>query len=236
MRLPTSILLAFLGVTCTLLLAASDRSYLRATYRSQIVQNSKANEDDLSRMRDLRMVRRFARLKLLERVPKSTKHYSVPFTKTNYRYLRPWTKLFLTRLSAQHHAKFKKKLRVTSLLRTVAYQKSLRKRNGNAAAASGPRASTHLTGATLDISKNGMTGKQIVWMRRVLASLKKLGYVYAVEEFRQPVFHVMVYKKYVDYVKARKRAKLQRSAHLETPTLLRRLRAIKPSYWKAARA
>lgn len=158
------------------------------------------------------MVKRFARLNLLETVPKRTKFYYAPYTSTNYRYLRPWTKLFLTRLSRQHYARFKKKLKVTSLIRTIAYQNRLRKRNGNAALAIGPRASSHLTGATLDISKAGMTSKQIAWMRRVLASLKRQGYLYAVEEFRQPVFHIMVYKSYPEYVTKLERAKARDSA------------------------
>ena len=60
--------------------------------------------------------------------------------------------------------------------------------------------SSHLTGATLDISKKGMSAKQLEWMRRVLGNLRARGYLYAVEEFQQPTFHIMVYKSYPRYV------------------------------------
>ena len=46
-----------------------------------------------------------------------------------------------------------------------------------------------------------MTRAQLNWMRRVIHSLKKKGYLYAIEEFRQPTFHVMVYRNYPEYVK-----------------------------------
>ena len=54
--------------------------------------------------------------------------------------------------------------------------------------------------------------KQIAWMRRVLASLKRQGYLYAVEEFQQPVFHVMVYKSYPEYVSKLERKRSRKSA------------------------
>lgn len=154
-------------------------------------------------MRDAAMVRRFHRNGYLVRVPVSTRHYYLHRIPADYRYLRPWSKLFLDRLSRQYHARFHKKLRVTSMVRTVALQRAIARRNGNAAPAVGERRSSHLTGATVDISKRGMTHREIEWMRRVLSSLKRQGYLYAIEEFRQPVFHIMVYRNYPEYVKAR---------------------------------
>ena len=182
------------------LAAAADSALLRASSNSQSVQNQQADQDDLSRMTNVAMVRRFASAGLLVRVPSRTQHYYTRYIPTKYSYLRPWSKLFLDRLSSQFHARFRKRLRVTSLVRTVALQKSIAKRNGNAAAAYGEKRSSHLTGATLDISKNGMTGAEIAWMRSVLHSIKQRGYLYAVEEFNQPTFHIMVYRSYPDYV------------------------------------
>ncbi len=153
------------------------------------------------------MVRRFAKAKLLVRVPSRTRYYYTRNIPANYRYLRPWSKLFLDRLSEQYYARFKKKLRVTSLVRTVALQNSIARRNKNAAAAHGPKRSSHLTGATLDISKKGMTRREIEWMRRVLYSLHQQGYLYAVEEFQQPTFHIMVHRNYPKYVAALERRK-----------------------------
>lgn len=181
---------------------ADSANLLRATRSSLTLENKRADADDLSRMRDRSMVRRFARAGLLVSVPHRSRYYYLRSIASSYRYLRPWSKLFLDRLSRQYFARFKKKLRVTSLVRTVAYQNALRRRNRNAAAAYGTRRSSHLTGATLDISKKSMTGREIAWMRRVLSSLKRQSYLYAVEEFHQPTFHIMVYRNYPQYVKA----------------------------------
>lgn len=149
------------------------------------------------------MAARWARLKLLEPVAAKTSTYYLHQIREPNRYLRPWTKLFLARLSRQYYARFKTPLRVTSLLRPAEYQRSLQRRNGNAAAHKGPKASTHLTGAALDISKKGMTSRQISWMRSVLSSLNEKGYIFAIEEFKQPNFHIMVYRSYDDYVAAK---------------------------------
>ena len=183
--------------------SAADAASLKATSTSQLIQNKQAEVDNLSRMETEVMTERWARLKLIEPVPVSTRSYYLHAVPASQRYLRPWTKLFLTRLSAQFRARFGKPLRITSLLRTASYQHALRGRNRNAAPASGPRASSHLTGASLDISKKGLRGAEIAWLRRVLLSLKNQGYLYAIEEFRQPNFHIMVYRNYDDYVEQR---------------------------------
>ena len=173
---------------------------LRANRSSQTIQNARADDDNLSRMEDRDMVERWIRLQLLEQVPTKTAHYYLHAVHDENRYLRPWAKLFLERLSRQFHARHRKPLRVTSLLRTADYQRRLTGRNGNAAAAEGPKRSAHLTGACMDISKKGMTASQQAWLRSVLASLKAKGYLYAVEEFKQPVFHILVHRNYEGYV------------------------------------
>lgn len=176
---------------------------LKANAKSQLIQNAYADQEDLSSMLNVSMIQRFHRSGYLERVSSSTRYYYLHQIPAKYRYLRPWSKLFLDRLSRQYYARFKKKLRVTSLVRTVALQRALAKRNGNAAKALGARRSSHLTGATLDISKRGMTAGGLQWMRKVIYSLRKQHYLYAVEEFAQPTFHIMVYRDYRGYVKSR---------------------------------
>lgn len=185
--------------------SAASANLLRANRNSQVIQNKRADADDLSRMKDVAMVRRFTNAGLLVPVPHQTNHYYTRYIPGKYRYLRPWSKLFLDRLSSQYHRRFGKKMRITSMVRTVALQNSLRKRNSNAASPYGPKRSSHLTGATLDISKKGMTASEIRWMRQVLDSIKKKGYLYAVEEFNQPTFHIMVYRNYPEYVEYLKR-------------------------------
>lgn len=177
-----------------------NRSVLIATSSSQAIQNARANAFHLSRMHDIAMIEQFHRAGLLVRVPSRTRFYYLHRIPAPYRYLRPWTKLFLDRLSGEFYARFRHPLRVTSLIRTTRSQARLERRNGNAADATGPDRSSHLTGATLDISKRLMPSAGKRWMRQVLVSLEQEGYLYAVEEFQQPTFHVMVYPTYREYV------------------------------------
>ena len=180
---------------------SSDHTVLVADSTSSIVQNHQADSDNLSRMTSVRMLRRFEQRGWLVAVPASGRGYYVHSVPATYRYCRPWTKLFLTRLGQQFQAKFGDRLRVTSLVRTESRQRALERVNGNAADASGPERSSHLTGATIDISKRFMSPAEQQWMRDVLYSLRQAGYAYAIEEFWQPTFHVMVYRNYPAYVK-----------------------------------
>jgi len=186
------------------------RLLLAANGNSLLLQNRQADKDDLSRMRNRAMLRRFVRNGYLVPMPVSTRSYYLHGIVPEYHYARPWTKLFLTRLSRQFHARFGHRMRLTSLVRTEQWQLQLARWNGNAADATGDLRSSHLTGATVDISKRFMSPAERQWVRKVLYSLRQQGYLYAVEEFEQPVFHVMVYRSYPRYVKritARSRAR-----------------------------
>jgi hypothetical protein len=114
----------------------------------------------------------------------------------NHRYCRPWTANFLTDLSRVHAAQFHRPLEVSSAVRTVEYQKHLMGINGNAAAAEGDIVSPHLTGATIDIAKSGMSHAELAWMRGRLLIQQNAGLIDVEEEFRQACFHITVYKKY----------------------------------------
>jgi hypothetical protein len=71
--------------------------------------------------------------------------------------------------------------------------------NGNAAPARGPSASTHLTGAAVDLSKVEHSDVELAWLRLVLSRLAARGIVSAIEEFVQPHFHVVVFRAYARY-------------------------------------
>jgi uncharacterized protein YcbK (DUF882 family) len=190
-------------VTCVLALApfaAAAAVTLRATSESQVIQNEQADRDRLTRMEDQLMIDRFARLKLLAPVDDRTRDFYVYNVPEERRYLRPWAKLFLERLSRQYRSRFGQPLRITSLVRTEDHQRDLQERNPNAAASIGEKRSAHLTGACIDISKKGMSRAQMRWVRQVLSSLKQKGYVFAVEEFTIPNFHIMVHRAYPEYV------------------------------------
>jgi hypothetical protein len=179
---------------------------LLADASSPIIQNERADHEDLSRMRDSAMVRSFVQNGRLVNIPSNDRNYYVYAVPAKYRYARPWTKLFLARLSRQYHARFGQRLRVTSLVRTEGHQRRLAQSNPNAASSQGLLRSSHLTGATVDISKRFMSQAEVRWVRSVLYSLHSEGYIYAFEEFGQPVFHIMVYRSYPEYVLSLRRS------------------------------
>ena len=159
-------------------------------------QNERTEAEGLERIEDEDdLADRIAR-KMLVPVPVSlalTINGDLP---ANHRYCRPWTARFLSDLAKSHAAEFHRPLEVSSAVRTVAYQKQLERINGNATAAEGDIASPHLTGAAIDIAKQGMTRQEIGWMRAWLLPLENAGMIDVEEEFRQSCFHITVYKSY----------------------------------------
>jgi hypothetical protein len=170
---------------------------MRGTYKSLVRQNDKTEADGLERIEDDDdLADRIAR-KMLVPVPVSSALTINGGLPENRRYCRPWTATFLADLARAHAAQFHGPLEVSSAVRTVAYQKELMKTNGNATAAEGDIASPHLTGATIDIAKQGLTRQEIGWMRARLLPLQAAGKIDVEEEFQQSCFHITVYKSYV---------------------------------------
>jgi hypothetical protein len=179
---------------------------LRGSYESLLRQNEKTEDDALERIEDDDdLVDRIAR-KMLVPVPVSAALNINQNLPENRRYCRPWTASFLTDLARAHAAEFHGPLEVSSAVRTVAYQKQLMKVNGNATAAEGDVASPHLTGASIDIAKQGLTRQEIGWMRAWLLPQETAGKIDVEEEFRQACFHITVYKSYAPPKPARKPA------------------------------
>jgi hypothetical protein len=197
-RIITFLVAAVLIATPGVMRAAA-RSGLAATTASQSIQNARADAYHLARMRDRAMIVQFAEAGYLVAVAPQTRFYYLHGVSPDYSYLRPWAKRFLDQIGRQFYANFHQQLRVTSLVRTVSLQRRMERRNFNAAEATGDDRSSHLTGATLDISKHSMTWREKKWLRRELIELEQSGYVYAVEEFHQPCFHVMVFPNYRDF-------------------------------------
>lgn len=77
--------------------------------------------------------------------------------------------------------------KVSGLIRTEGYQRQLRRCNPNAA-----KRSPHLTGSAFDISKSGLTTREIAFLRRRMILLQKRGQVSAIEEVVTNSFHVFV--------------------------------------------
>jgi len=175
---------------------------LVGSHESLARQNEKSEADNLERIEDEDdLADRIAR-KLLVPVPASaalTVNGNLP---ENHRYCRPWTASFLTDLARAHAAQFHRPLEVSSAVRTVDYQKRLMGINGNAAAAEGDIVSPHVTGATIDIAKQGLSRQEVGWMRSRLLALEQAGKIDVEEEFQQSCFHITVYKSYVPPVPA----------------------------------
>ncbi len=173
-------------------------SPLAGSKESLIHQNEMAEAEGLERIQDdADLDNRIAEGALVP-VPENEELRVNEDLPENRRYCRPWTADFLRTLAEAHAAEFPRSpLEVTSAVRTVEYQRRLRRINGNAAAADGDLASPHLTGGTIDLAKKGMSRREIAWMRSWLLPLQQAGKIDVEEEFRQACFHISVYKSFV---------------------------------------
>ena len=169
---------------------------LRGSLASLERQNARLEADGLERILDEADLSSRVENKLLVPLPASAALLVNPSLEENHRYCRTWTARFLADLARAHAAAFHKPIEVNSAVRTVEYQKRLMNSNGNAAAAEGDIVSPHLTGATIDIAKQGLSGKELAWMRRQLLGLQEAGKIDVEEEFQQACFHITVYKSY----------------------------------------
>lgn len=172
-------------------------SPLRGSHDSLVRQNVRSEADYLERIEDDADLRNRISHGMLVAVPESAALAVNPNLPQDRRYCRPWTATFLRDLARAHEAQFNTPLMVSSAVRTVAYQKHLMRTNGNAADAEGDIVSPHLTGATIDIAKSGMTRRELAWMRVHLLTMQNAGKIDVEEEFRQACFHITVYKSYV---------------------------------------
>jgi hypothetical protein len=175
-------------------------SPLRGSHDSLVRQNVRSEADYLERIEDdADLQDRIARGVLVP-VPQSAGLAVNDKLPQDRRYCRPWTATFLKDLARAHEAQFHAPLIVSSAVRTVEYQKHLMRTNGNAADAEGDIVSPHLTGATIDIAKSGLTRRELAWMRVHLLTMQNAGRIDVEEEFRQACFHITVYRSYVQHV------------------------------------
>ncbi|MGC1461039.1 MAG: DUF5715 family protein [Terracidiphilus sp.] len=177
---------------------------LRGSSASLERQNTRLDADGLERILDEADLASRIANKLLVPLPASTALSVNPDLIENHRFCRPWTARFLADLARAHAAAFHRPIEVNSAVRTVEYQKRLMRTNGNAADAEGDIVSPHLTGATIDIAKQGLSREEMAWMRRQLLGLEQAGKIDVEEEFAQACFHITVYKSYVTAKAARK--------------------------------
>ncbi len=169
---------------------------LKGSHDSLVRQNVRSDEEGLTRVQDdadLMSMRRDGSLVALPTGSALAVDERLP---ANRRYCRAWTAQFLSDLSRVHYGRFHRPLQVNSAVRTVEYQRHLELVNGNAAPAEGDDASPHLTGATIDLAKRGLSVDEIGWMRAYLMPLQAAGKIDVEEEFYQACFHITVYRSY----------------------------------------
>jgi hypothetical protein len=169
-------------------------SPIHGSHESLVRQNQMVTQDELERIQDDNQLLELTQNESLLALPMTRQITVDPTLPENRRFCRPWTKSFLTAFAEAHWLKFHRPMQVNSAVRTVQFQARLRHSNGNAAGLEGDTASPHLTGAAVDIAKHGMNKAELQWARQYLFDLQKQGKLDAEEEFRQPVFHVTVYK------------------------------------------
>jgi hypothetical protein len=169
---------------------------LKGSRASLVRQNERTEADGLERIEDDDQLNELRRQHALVALPGSLSLRVNPELPANRRYTRPWTAHFLSDLARVHYGRFGRPLQVNSAVRTVEYQRHLLEVNGNAAPAEGDIASPHLTGATIDIAKKGLSVSEVAWMRAYLLPLQTAGKIDAEEEFYQACFHITVYKSY----------------------------------------
>jgi hypothetical protein len=172
---------------------------LRGSHESLVRQNVRTSEDDLERIQNETQLEELTRNQLLVDLPVTNYAIVSPRVPPERRYCRPWTRTFVDDFGRDFYDEFKRPVQVTSAVRTVEVQHKLRRHNGNAAPESGETASPHLTGATIDIAKQGLNRKQLKWAREYLLELQNQGKVDVAEEFKQRVFHITVYKSYAGF-------------------------------------
>jgi hypothetical protein len=169
---------------------------LKGSKQSMLLQNQEADREGLVRIKNTIQLERFIKDSLLvsiQKIENVTLDYRMS---DSFSYVKPVTALFIKNSSAYYFKNFGLYWQVNSAVRPTENQKYLRNSNSNAAPTSGPLASTHSTGATIDISYLGMSDKQMKWMRNYLLYCEAKCWIEATEEHSQTVFHIMVFQSY----------------------------------------
>lgn len=162
------------------------------TEESLARENAIADRFNLPRVKNDASLRKLVREKHLVPVPTASKTFFYRGY-LKFRFTLPATRKFLEDFSERHYLFFRRPLKVTELVRTENYQRQLVRAGLTVADGKlSERRSTHLTGATLDISKQNLTEEQIDWIRQELIRLREAGVVEAIEEKNNNTFHIFV--------------------------------------------
>src|SRR5262249_49832447 len=103
--------------------------------------------------------------------------------------IRPAARSILEEIAADYDREFKRPLPVTSMVRTIEYQKELGEVNPNAARNAIP---PHTTGLAFDVYYHYMTGAEQDFLMKEIAQMKDAGRVEALRETRDH-FHIFAF-------------------------------------------
>lgn len=196
-------LLAILGILAIAMTIEAKPS-LRGSKSSIRRQRTQAIAEGLSQIEDDEDLAAMKQGHYLVPLPENKFVQVDPRLAAKWRWCRPWTRALLLDLGQESMRKFGVPIRVNSAVRTVEYQKKLRRTNKNATA---PQNCLHCSGATVDLArfvkirgvKHWYPVAQQDWLRERLLRLESRQLAEAVEEHRNAVFHIMVFKKYAKY-------------------------------------
>lgn len=111
-------------------------------------------------------------------------------------YCRIETARYLEELSGKYNfQRTREILDITSAFRSGKYQDWLQKRNTNAIPTGTATGSTHATLATVDIGYKNLSAAERANIERILAQDEREGRIQATKEWKQMVYHVMVFPK-----------------------------------------
>ena len=171
---------------------SSSSTLLAPSHASLLRQNLCVDQMGLRRFQNEDEVQAAVHSGVLIALPETLGLHVAPSLPAGRRYVLSFVTPFLLTLSEQYYAKFGKPLVIDSAVRDADTQRRLRKRNRNAAPVDGETASSHETGATIDIAKRGMTSAQLQWTRAMLSYEVVMNRVIVEEERHQACFHTMV--------------------------------------------
>ena len=142
---------------------SSSNTLLKPSHQSLLLQNQVINQMALQRFQNEKEVKDAVRRGVLVALPINDAVIIAPSLPSNRRYVLPMVNSFLVKLASEYYAEFHQSLMVDSAVRSRDVQRRLRRRNRSAAPVDGECASSHETGATVDLSRH-MTKRQEHWM------------------------------------------------------------------------
>jgi len=168
---------------------AKTGSLLSPSRDSLLRQNAVIDEMSLQRIQNEFELECLVKIGSLVALPNDRAVQIAPGLPANRRYALPTTVSFLRTLAEAYRDRFGVPLVVDSAVRPVITQEQLRRHNKSAAPAVGETASSHESGATVDLSKR-MSRAQRQWLEAMLSYEVAMNHI--IVENEKTCYHIMV--------------------------------------------